>query len=61
MRKRALLEPLLMFGLILAYIWKLRAAHPASGIAIRVPDDLVAPCIAIASSTAAAKLRVQNV
>ena len=34
MRKLALLEPLLMFGLIMAYIWKLRAVHPASGIAI---------------------------
>ncbi len=34
MRKLALLEPLLLFGLIMAYIWKLRAVHPASWIAI---------------------------
>ena len=36
MRKRALLEALAMFGLIMAYIWKLRAVHPAAGIAIPV-------------------------
>jgi membrane protease YdiL (CAAX protease family) len=36
MRKFALLEPLVMFGLIIAYIWKLRAVHPAIGIAIPV-------------------------
>ena len=36
MRKFALLEPLVMFGLIIAYIWKLRAVHPAVGIAIPV-------------------------
>jgi membrane protease YdiL (CAAX protease family) len=29
-----LLEPLLMFGLILAYIWRLRVIHPYYGIAI---------------------------
>ena len=34
MRKLALLEPLLLFGLIMAYIWKLRFVHPASWIAI---------------------------
>jgi membrane protease YdiL (CAAX protease family) len=34
MRKLALLEPLLLFGLIMAYIWKVRAAHPTSWIAI---------------------------
>ena len=34
MRKVALLEPLLLFGLIMAYIWKLRAVHPAGWIAI---------------------------
>jgi membrane protease YdiL (CAAX protease family) len=34
MRKLALLEPLLMFGLIMAYIWKVRAVHPASWIVI---------------------------
>ncbi len=34
MRKLALLEPLLLFGLIMAYIWKLRAVHPAGWIAI---------------------------
>jgi membrane protease YdiL (CAAX protease family) len=36
MRKRALLEALAMFGLIMAYIWKLRGVHPAIGIAIPV-------------------------
>lgn len=34
MRKLALLEPLLMFGLIVAYIWKLRFNHPTSWIVI---------------------------
>jgi len=34
MRKLALLEPLLMFGLIVAYIWKLRFVYPHSWIAI---------------------------
>jgi membrane protease YdiL (CAAX protease family) len=34
MRKLALLEPLLMFCLIMAYIWKLRALYPAGWIAI---------------------------
>jgi membrane protease YdiL (CAAX protease family) len=31
---RKLLEPLLMFALIMAYIWKLRAIHPNSWIVI---------------------------
>lgn len=31
---RKLLEPLLMFGLIMAYIWKLRALHPSLWILI---------------------------
>jgi membrane protease YdiL (CAAX protease family) len=31
---RKLLEPLLMFALIMAYIWKLRALHPNSWIVI---------------------------
>lgn len=34
MRRLAILEPLLMFGLILAYIWKLRFVHPSCWIAI---------------------------
>lgn len=34
MRKLALLEPLLVFGLIVAYIWKLRFVHPTCWIAI---------------------------
>ena len=34
MRKLAILEPLLMFGLIVAYIWKLRFVHPHCWIAI---------------------------
>lgn len=34
MRKLAILEPLLMFGLIAAYIWKLRFVHPYCWIAI---------------------------
>ncbi|MGP8243183.1 MAG: hypothetical protein ACLQVN_01545 [Bryobacteraceae bacterium] len=34
MRKLAILEPLLMFGLIVAYIWKLRFLHPRYWIAI---------------------------
>jgi membrane protease YdiL (CAAX protease family) len=34
MRKVAILEPLLMFALIVAYIWKLRFIHPTSWIAI---------------------------
>jgi len=34
MRKLAILEPLLMFGLIVAYIWKLRFVHPHCRIAI---------------------------
>jgi hypothetical protein len=34
MRKLDTLEPLLMFGLILAYIWKLRFWHPSCWIAI---------------------------
>jgi membrane protease YdiL (CAAX protease family) len=34
MRKLARLEPLLMFALILAYIWKLRLIHPNSWIVI---------------------------
>ena len=34
MRKLAILEPLLMFGLIVDYIWKLRFAHPHCWIAI---------------------------
>jgi len=33
-RKLALLEPLLLFGLIVAYIWELRFIHPMSWIAI---------------------------
>ncbi len=36
MRKLAILEPLLMFGLIVAYIWKLRFSHPYCWIAIPV-------------------------
>jgi membrane protease YdiL (CAAX protease family) len=32
--KATLLEPLLVFGLILSYIWKLRSTHPYSWIAI---------------------------
>jgi membrane protease YdiL (CAAX protease family) len=36
MRRLAILEPLLMFGLIAAYIWKLRLAHPYWWIAIPV-------------------------
>jgi hypothetical protein len=35
-RKLAILEPLLMFGLIEAYIWKLRFVYPDSWIAIPV-------------------------
>jgi membrane protease YdiL (CAAX protease family) len=34
MRKLAILEPLLVFGLIVAYIWKLRFTHPRCWIAI---------------------------
>jgi membrane protease YdiL (CAAX protease family) len=34
MRKIAILEPLLMFALIVAYIWKLRSVHPISWVAI---------------------------
>jgi hypothetical protein len=34
MRKLALLEPLLMFGLIMAYIWKLRFVCPTCWIVI---------------------------
>lgn len=34
MRKFAIVEPLLMFALIVAYIWKLRFVHPHSWIAI---------------------------
>ena len=34
MRKLAILEPLLIFGLIVGYIWKLRSIHPACWIAI---------------------------
>jgi membrane protease YdiL (CAAX protease family) len=34
MRKLALLEPVLLFGLIVAYIWKLRFVHPMYWIAI---------------------------
>ena len=34
MRKLAILEPLLMFGLIVVYIWKLRFVHPHCWIAI---------------------------
>ena len=34
MRKLAILEPLLVFGLIVAYIWKLRFTHPKCWIAI---------------------------
>jgi membrane protease YdiL (CAAX protease family) len=34
MRKLALLEPLLLFGLIVAYIWKLRFVHPSCLVAI---------------------------
>jgi membrane protease YdiL (CAAX protease family) len=34
MRKIAILEPLLVFGLIVAYIWKLRFVHPSCWIAI---------------------------
>jgi membrane protease YdiL (CAAX protease family) len=33
-RKLALIEPLLVFGLIVAYIWKLRFIYPMSWIAI---------------------------
>lgn len=36
MRKLAILEALLMFGLIVLYIWKLRLIHPYSWIAIPV-------------------------
>jgi membrane protease YdiL (CAAX protease family) len=36
MRKLALLEPILMFGLIIAYIWKLRFTHPNSWIVIPI-------------------------
>jgi len=35
-RKFAILEPLLMFALIVAYIWKLRFTHPKCWIAIPV-------------------------
>ena len=34
MRKLAILEPLLMFGLIVAYIWKLRFVCPTCWIVI---------------------------
>ena len=34
MRKLALLEPLLLFGMIVAYIWKLRYIHPMCWIVI---------------------------
>jgi membrane protease YdiL (CAAX protease family) len=34
MRKFAILEPLLMFGLIVAYIWRVRLVHPRFWIAI---------------------------
>jgi len=34
MRRLAILEPLLVFGLIVAYIWEVRAAHPNWWIAI---------------------------
>jgi membrane protease YdiL (CAAX protease family) len=34
MRKLAILEPLLIFSLIVAYIWKLRFIHPSCWIAI---------------------------
>jgi membrane protease YdiL (CAAX protease family) len=36
MRKLALLEPLLLFGLIVAYIWKLRYSHPMCWIVIPI-------------------------
>jgi hypothetical protein len=36
MRKLAILEPLLVFGLIVAYIWKLRFVHPSCWIVIPV-------------------------
>lgn len=34
MRKLRILEPVLMFGLITAYIWRFRFVHPASWVAI---------------------------
>lgn len=34
MRRLTILEPLLMFGLIVAYIWEVRSAHPNWWIAI---------------------------
>jgi membrane protease YdiL (CAAX protease family) len=36
MRKLVLLEPLLVFSLIIAYIWKLRFTHPASWIVVPI-------------------------
>lgn len=35
MRKLAILEPLLMFGLIVAYIWKLRFVQPERALTAR--------------------------
>jgi len=36
MRRITILEPFLLFGLIIAYIWKLRFAHPISWIVIPI-------------------------